>query len=357
MASSWFDWHPIEQMSGISAHQAQTINRLMEQGVSLAEIATATGLPASLIQQATGYGMNGPNNQGGAEVEQAAQTTSDPPNETAVQFIQRWQREHPFSPQSVNELRDAVQAKYGYGRWQGTSNNELDLGGQKTKFWSEGGQSWFDPAGGTPEGEYVPPGGNQSLAQFNVQPYTFTPYQQPAPFSYPSYSAGTPFKAPSAEDVLNEPGVQFALEQGQKALEGSASARGTLNNPAFRVDADRLRLGQASTLYGNAFDRAYQGWAGNEAQRQNDYNIDRNNAYQNYAMNLGAGQTGYGLNANQSLAAFNANLNAQNTAFQNNRLNANDQYQQGQDYINNLFRYYTAGQGGTGVPTQYGSYV
>jgi len=370
MADDWFDQQgtgteyfsavPVDGL--VTDLQAYQITQLVRSGMPLDQIAAQLGLPLSAIQTSAGNGNNT-----GQVTDTVTGTTLGTPNqpggnanESPIQFIQRWQREHDFSPESVNQLRDALQAQYGIGRWGGTSNNEIDINGQKIKFWSEGGNSWYDPAGGTPEGDYNP-GGNLSLGNYsaaNAPQYQYTPYQQPAPFSFRDYQAGAPFTPPKPEDVLNDPGVQAAMAEGQKALESSASARGTLLTGGTLKDVNKWAQNYALGAYDDAFNRSYQTWAGNEAQRQGDYTTDRNNAYQNYALNLGAGQQGYSLNQNASLAAFDRNLASQNQFWTQGRTSALDQYGQGQDLINNQFRLVDVYRNSSGVPYPYsGSYV
>jgi hypothetical protein len=366
MADSWFDQHGYNEATAtgqVSAQQAETINRLMREGVPLSQIATATGLPASLIQSLTGYGMNGPNNQGGSEVEPvAAPETTQAGSGDALSFIKQWQASHPATRDSYLELANELKTRFGIDRYNynGTpSNNEFLINGEKVKVMGAEDSSspyWF--AYGSDDGWGS--GASQtarSLADFNAPSYSFQPYQQPAPFSYQGYTPGEPFKPPSAQDVLQDPSFQFRLDEGRKALESSASARGTLLTGGTLKDILNYGQNAASQEYANVFNRDFNTWGANEDQRMNAYTTDRNNAYQNYAMNLGAGQTGYGLNANQSLAAFNANLGAQYGSWDRNRLAGLDAYGEGQDYINNLFRYATVGQSSTGVPYVGRNYV
>lgn len=79
-------------------------------------------------------------------------------------------------------------------------------------------------------------------------------YQIPnAPNFNFSYAA---FQAPTAESAMNEPGYQFRLDQGRKALEQSASGRGVLRTGGTLKDI--LGYGQnfASQEYGRVYDRA-----------------------------------------------------------------------------------------------------
>lgn len=48
-------------------------------------------------------------------------------------------------------------------------------------------------------------------------------------FTPPSYTPPPAYASPTAESVLNEPGYQFRLSEGERALQQSAAARGVLN--------------------------------------------------------------------------------------------------------------------------------
>jgi len=58
-------------------------------------------------------------------------------------------------------------------------------------------------------------------------------------------------------DIKMDPGYQFRLEQGQKALERSAAARGGLFSGRAAKDLTNYSQGMASQEYGNAYNRAY----------------------------------------------------------------------------------------------------
>lgn len=65
--------------------------------------------------------------------------------------------------------------------------------------------------------------------------------------------------------LANDPGFQFRLAEGQKALERSASARGGLNSGATMKSLARYSQGLASDEYQNA-------WSRNESANSNRFN-------------------------------------------------------------------------------------
>ncbi|OQW50629.1 MAG: hypothetical protein A4S09_02205 [Proteobacteria bacterium SG_bin7] len=80
-------------------------------------------------------------------------------------------------------------------------------------------------------------------------------------------------------DFMADPGYNFRMQEGMKALERSASARGGLNSG--RTMKELMRFGQenASNEYSNAYDR---------------FNNDRTNRFNRLASLAGMGQTSQG---------------------------------------------------------------
>lgn len=62
-------------------------------------------------------------------------------------------------------------------------------------------------------------------------------------------------KSLSSADVMSEPGYQFGLDQGQKALERQANARGMRNSGAAMMAAQRFGNDYGTTKYGDAWNR------------------------------------------------------------------------------------------------------
>lgn len=80
-------------------------------------------------------------------------------------------------------------------------------------------------------------------------------------------------------DFTKDPGYQFRLEEGQKALERGAAARGSLMGGAGRKAIERYGQDYASNEYNNSFNR---------------YWMDRTNRYNQLAGLAGIGQTANG---------------------------------------------------------------
>ena len=109
------------------------------------------------------------------------------------------------------------------------------------------------------------------------------------------------FVGPSGEDVLNEPGFQFRLDQGRKALEAAAAGRGVLR--AGGTLKDILGYGQnfASQEYGNVWNRALQEYDTNRSNAMDTWQTGyggRRDAYDRSATNTGQRNT-FNLNNSQ----------------------------------------------------------
>lgn len=70
----------------------------------------------------------------------------------------------------------------------------------------------------------------------------------------------------STQDVLNDPGYQFGLNEGTKAVQGSAAARGGLYSGATLKALDRYGTDYATTKFSDVFNRK-QAQIGNQFNR------------------------------------------------------------------------------------------
>lgn len=134
----------------------------------------------------------------------------------------------------------------------------------------------------------------QQMAQERGKGGTFFPeFQAPTFEAGPAYQAPEPFKAPTMEQAQADPGYQFSLQQGQKALETSAAARGIARTGGALKDL--LAYGQ---------DRGAQ-------QYENVYNREAQNYQQNYQM----GRDAWAANQQQREGAFDRNYRGASDAF------------------------------------------
>lgn len=123
------------------------------------------------------------------------------------------------------------------------------------------------------------------------------------PLLYSTFNYGD-FKAPTAADAQATPGYQFTLNQGLKAAQNSASARGLGSSGAAIKGAQTFASGLADATYGDTFNRALS-----------TYTTNRNNALSDFGTNYGIATD----NVNRLLGIVG---NGQNAATQTGALGA-----------------------------------
>lgn len=124
-----------------------------------------------------------------------------------------------------------------------------------------------------PEG--APSGGGGSMADLGA----FPTLAASDPFTY---GAGPgPFVAPDKNAVLADPGYQFRLDEGLRALNMSASARGTLKTGGALKDAENYGQNLGSQEYANVFNRDLT----QQSLADSEYQSGRSFALQAYTAN------------------------------------------------------------------------
>lgn len=89
-----------------------------------------------------------------------------------------------------------------------------------------------------------------------------------------------------ASDLLNDPGYQFRLEEGKKAIERSAAARGTLMSGRTAKELERYGQGLAADEYADSYNRAL-----NEFRQEYDiFNNNQSNRFNRLQALSGGGQ-------------------------------------------------------------------
>lgn len=141
---------------------------------------------------------------------------------------------------------------------------------------------------------------------FESQQNMANPYNQAGLSALSSLASGD-----FANNLSQDPGYQFRLEQGRKALEGSAAARGNLNSGATLKSLERYGQDYASNEYQNAYNRDYQRLSQIAGM---GYGANNNlmSAAGNYGTNLASLLTGYGNAVSGNITGLgNANAAAQ----------------------------------------------
>jgi hypothetical protein len=112
------------------------------------------------------------------------------------------------------------------------------------------------------------------------------------------------FTAPTAAQAESTPGYQFTLQQGLKATQNSAAARGLGTSGAALKGASGYATGLADSTYNDVYNRALQTYNANANTFNTNYNVAANN------VNRLQGLVGNGQNAaatTGSLGAATAN--------------------------------------------------
>lgn len=145
--------------------------------------------------------------------------------------------------------------------------------GQPGEGWFQGADGgWLPPdrRGTVPElggGTTTPPGTDPAApvmrttaTNMGSSTFNYTPSAAPtwtgSNVSAPTYTAPDAFTAPDANAMTLDPGYQFRLTEGQRALENSGSARGVTRSGAMMADILKHGQGAASQEYQNVYDRA-----------------------------------------------------------------------------------------------------
>lgn len=125
------------------------------------------------------------------------------------------------------------------------------------------------------------------------------------------------FKPFSMEDFKADPGYQFTLDEGNKALDRAQSARGGFYSGAALKEASRYNTGMASNEYGNAYNRYNNdfGMAYNQKKADSDSLYNRLYGLSNSGQGIATQSVGNNANnANQIGSIYgqvgNVNANA-----------------------------------------------
>jgi hypothetical protein len=150
--------------------------------------------------------------------------------------------------------------------------------------------------------------------------YTAPVFQPPAPLNIPTWNAPAPFAydpfaPPTLEQARNEPGFAFAMEQGSKALENSAAAKGVLRTGGTMKELIGFGQKLGEQNYGNVYNRM-----------QGTYGVNRNNAADIYTKNYNAARDTYGAGVDEITGEYNSLYKTAQDAFTNATTGARDEY-------------------------------
>lgn len=142
------------------------------------------------------------------------------------------------------------------------------------------GGGLFNPALYTPfQGQapsYTPPtlpGAPNFDDYYNASAYQNPVYHAPTQRQAPAYVPGT-FTAPTLDEAQKQPGYQFGVDQGERALQQSRAAQGLLRTGGTLKDILDYGRNAATQNYGNVFNQDLGTFQTNEGGRVNAYNTN-----------------------------------------------------------------------------------
>lgn len=157
-----------------------------------------------------------------------------------------------YTPKTADQLRQELIGQYTTaGIPRGAMVEKTKTSGSDDGVWYE--NVWDPNAGGSASS--IDETGLQSAIQRALES------QGPASAGTPIDDFGMLLKKYTGQDLVNDPGYQFRVSEGQKGVERSAAGRGGLFSGQAGKELERFRQGLASTEFGNAFnrDQSYKG--------------------------------------------------------------------------------------------------
>ncbi len=192
-----------------------------------------------------------------------------------------------------------------------------------------------------------------------LAPFTGT-FTAPTPTAYPGapqfHAPGyTPppafvpdlFTAPSATDALNDPGYQFAAQQGEQALQAGHAAGGVTNTGGSLKDILAWGQNYAAQRYGDVYNRNYQTYTGNEGAKERAYASNLTSQYlQPYQFAYQGALDTFNPQQSQWQTNMAATQRGNENAYANAYQNFQDSYQRFRDQrdstFDKTFKYATA---------------
>lgn len=97
---------------------------------------------------------------------------------------------------------------------------------------------------------------------------------------------GPTFQAPSFEDAMNDPGYKFAVDEGRRARDASAAARGTLRTGAQARSLDAYGQNMGAQQYSNVYGRRFGEHVQDYGQKWGEYGQRYRQALDQYSPRL-----------------------------------------------------------------------
>jgi hypothetical protein len=184
--------------------------------------------------------------------------------------------------------------------------------------------------------------------RFNAPQYTpIAPFVAPPAFEFAPFSYED-FKAPQFSDIYNDGSFIGRQQEGMKAIENSAAAKGLTRLPATLKALAGWNQDFASREYGNIFDRAAGTYDRNRGNAFSNWQANRNNAADNYSLNYGIARDVWDRNDRQNTDTYDRNYKSAFDTFNYNdfqpaKYTFDDMYRRWKDQLDATTSIATAG--------------
>lgn len=139
----------------------------------------------------------------------------------------------------------------------------------------------------------------------NIGSFNFAPFQSPG-----AWKAPAEFKAPTVADLQTDPAYQFRQEQGQKAIERSAAAKGTLLTGGTLQDVASFADNLASQEFDKLYQRSFGEWKTSYDDSLQQYLLDYNRQFGEHQQGFDEALAGYNSGASAQRDAYNSQVTA-----------------------------------------------
>jgi len=102
-------------------------------------------------------------------------------------------------------------------------------------------------------------------------------YADPAAFRFADFAGPDQFKAPTKEEMQQDPGYQARVDAAQRAATAAGAHGGVLNTGGFAKGLAKTLGDQASQEYGNVYNRRASEWERNWGRAKDIYGINQGN--------------------------------------------------------------------------------
>lgn len=145
--------------------------------------------------------------------------------------------------------------------------------------------------------------------QFNFTNLNLPSWETPEEYKpIDPFKAPEAFKAPTEEALVNDPAYQARIAAGEKAIERSAAARGTLLTGGTLTDLEKYAQGEASNELEKLYNRSWNEHEAAYAKSWNEWNTSYTHNMQENEMAWNRSLTKYQTEVEAAFKSWNANF-------------------------------------------------